>query len=132
MEKEKLIDIAVNWWADKLKKPHHDNGDNSQAGIMAMIMADMASSKISDEQIEVFKKELKTRIEEQYQDIEEIRDIWLGCDYAPMKILSVPAEIAGINLMNFPFKTDMRITKGCVEVSDGYAQPFVKLGVGDI
>ena len=131
MDREKVIEVAVNWWADKIgNKYRHSNGDNSPASVMACLMADMSHKKPTPEQIDTFKSELKKRIEEEYAKIEnrEYGRIWLSCDYAPCKTLYEAAIIAGVNELNFPFKTNMCITKGEVTVSDGYCMPYVKIG----
>lgn len=132
MDRERVIEVAVNWWADKIsKRHHHDNGDNSTASVMACLMADMGHKETTEEQVEVFKRELTALLTDEYENFfgkSEHGSILLGCNYGPSLILDKAAEIAGINILNFPFKTFMYIGKGEVKVSDGYCQPLVKIG----
>ena len=131
MDRERVIEVAVNWWADKIGKRHpHDNGDNSTASVMACLMADISYKKSTPEQLDTFKRELKKSIEEEYAKIENRKygKIYLDCDYNPCIMLKESAEIAGISLNNFPFKTSMVISENEVTVSDGYGMPYVKIG----
>lgn len=132
MDKERVIEVAVNWWADKIsKRHHHDNGDNSTASVMACLLADMGHKETTEEQVEVFKRELTALLTDEYENRfgkSEYGSILIGCDYGPGLMLDKAAKIAGINSMNFPFKTFMDITKNEVKVSDGYCQPYVKIG----
>ena len=117
MSRDEMITVAVDWWANKLQNVHHDNGDPISA--LAMMMADMIAEKHkpTEEQIDIFKRELKTKIEER----SECR---LSCDYGPCKDLADAAEAAGIDNSRFPYKTYMVITEKEVRVSDGYGQPL--------
>lgn len=113
------IEKAVNWWSEKIAgRQPHSNGDNSEASVMACIMADMARKPVSNEQIETFKNVLSEKIME-YMD--RYKEVDLSCDYGPGLLLSESAEAAGINQLNFPFKTSMIIkADGRVIVFDGY------------
>lgn len=128
MSKEKLIETAVNWWADKISnRHHHDNGaGDDKASIMACFMADLMFNPIAEQQIDLFKEELRNRIRKSFDDGN--KDVWLCTDYAPCRTLAESAEVAGINLLNFPFKTNMVINEDKVRVSDGYCQPYVEIG----
>lgn len=124
MSRDEMLNVAVDWWANKLQNVHHDNGDRACA--LAMMMADMCAMKnnITAEQIDTFKKNLKSNISNNLEHC-SLKEIWLDCDYAPDEILSVAAVSAGIDPIRFPFKTGMRISETEVKVSDGYAQPYV-------
>lgn len=66
LEKE-TIEKAVNWWAEKVTANQpHSNGDNSNTSIVACLFIDSMAKKISEEQVEVFKKELAMRIRQQF------------------------------------------------------------------
>ncbi len=119
---KEAMEKAVNWWAEKVggSQPH----SNGLASVMACMMADVGRKPVSESQIAVFKEELAKRITE----VGERSRIFLSCDYGPCKMLSESAEIAGINVLNFPFKTDMTILDGKkVLVSDGYARPWEEI-----
>lgn len=126
MRRDEMINVAVDWWANKLQNVHHDNGDPTSA--LAMMMADLYVMKkqITEEQIDTFKKNLKSNISNILEHC-SLKEIWIDCDYAPDDILSVAAVSAGIDPLRFPFKTGMRISKTEVKVSDGYAQPYVTI-----
>ena len=133
MDKERVIEVAVNWWADKISNRHrHSNGDNSEASVRACLLADIGYKVLTDEQIETFKRELTTLLTEEYEErFEKLHltcTIDIGCDYGPCVMLDKAARIAGINVLNFPFKTYMSIAKDSVKVSDGYCEPYVKIG----
>lgn len=122
---KEAMEKAVNWWAEKVggSQPH-SNGNDGLASVMACMMADVGRKPVSESQIAVFKEELAKRITE----VGERSRIFLSCDYGPCKMLSESAEIAGINVLNFPFKTDMTILDGKkVLVSDGYARPWEEI-----
>lgn len=124
---EEVIRKAVEWWADKVSgKQPHSNGDNGRESVMACIMADMGRKPVSNEQIEMFKRILSEKIREYAE--ERSCDFSIGCDYGPGILLAESADVAGINYLNFPFKTNMRIyVDGRVMVSDGYAKPYTEI-----
>lgn len=125
---EQLINAAVDWWTEKVTGlHHHDNGEQSLDAFIGMMMADRCMKAVTAEQEKIFRDELKKTITAHFDDRDDFclgRGIFVGCDYGPCKVLAEPAEKAGINVLNFPFKTDMCITTYSVSVSDGYAQPW--------
>ena len=131
MTKEQVIETAVNWWAKKIHTPfHHDNGANDSANVMACFFADMGRKFSTEEQVEVFKRELTALLTDEYENRfgkSEYGNIIIGCDYRPCTMLNNAAKVAGINDLNFPFKTYMYIEAEKVKVSDGYCKPFVEL-----
>ena len=132
MKKEIAIKTAAKWWTDKLRqRTPHDNGDNSPASVFACIFADMATDEVTEDKLAVFTAELEHQIQEHMENIND-RYVCLDCDYAPCTLLRESADAAGINRINFPFKTDMAIEQNSdngyrVRVSDGYAQPWADL-----
>ena len=125
LEKE-TIEKAVNWWAEKVTANQpHSNGDNSNTSIVVCLSIDSMAKKISEEQVEVFKKELAMRIEEEAKVWTKIS---VGCDYWPCIMLERAALEAGIPAANFPFKTWMYISeKDGIVVRDGYGAPPVRI-----
>lgn len=124
MSEEKIIKAAVEWWAERIKgNTIHDNGDTGFQSFMAMRMADQGQVKATKEQIEIFKNSLSEQLKGKIGG----RDTFLSCNYGPCKELLLAAEAAGINKLNFPFKTSMAIKNKGIRVSDGYAQPYVEL-----
>lgn len=128
MYNEQLINVAVDWWTEKITGLHkHDNGERSLNALLGMAMADYGMKAVTLEQEKTFREELKKSIMEYIDDCGDFclgRGIFIGCDYGPCEVLAKAAEKAGINVLNFPFKTDMQITTYRVSVSDGYAQPW--------
>ena len=54
---KETIEKAVNWWAKKVASNQpHSNGDNSNTSIVICLFVDSMAKKISEEQVEVFKK----------------------------------------------------------------------------
>lgn len=135
---EKLIDTAVNWWAEKVTGlHHHDNGDRSKQSALGMMMADILMKPVSEDQAEVFKRTLKNIIIEEFDHCDHLRlllFVELGCDYFPNELLRRAEEAAEIPVLNFPFKTWMKITETEVMVYDGYAAPqeIIYTSEGDI
>lgn len=138
MTEYQAVLTAVNWWANEISNPKpHSNGDNSPASLFACMFADMMQEKITELQIVEFRAELARLIEREIErDIEMHYSrvmVYLICDYHPCEMLSDAAERAGISKSNFPYKTGMLIESidggkdYTVSVSDGYAQPYVKL-----
>ena len=126
------IETAVNWWADAIKRPKFDNGDNSDAGGMAMMLATLAHKAPSAEQIETFKKALA----DEMASNERIEKFGLNSDYGPDGNLAEAMQQAGINpdISSVPWKTNMHFSDGEVTVSCGYGADYVKLypvAVGD-
>ena len=123
------FDKAINWWADKIsKREAHSNGDNSTSSVMACILADMGYKQPTEEQLKIFREELRNQLEQEYEEYKGMWAIFLGCDYGPGRALREAAKKADINDLNFPFKTNMRIEPdGKVLVSDGYAQPYTEI-----
>ena len=127
MTREIAIKTAAKWWTDKLRRRSpHSNGDNGTASVLACMIADLKSENIQADKLTVFATELENGIREAMAQNE--RCVWLGCDYGPDLVLREAADKAGINYLNFPFKTHMSIEQMgdgySVEVSDGYAQPY--------
>lgn len=120
---KETIEKAVNWWAKKVASNQpHSNGDNGNTSIVICLFIDSMAKKISEEQVEVFKKELAMRIEKESKAWSKLS---IGSDYGPCTMLEQAALEAGIPVANFPFKTWMYISeKDGIVVRDGYgAQP---------
>lgn len=115
--------VAAEWWAKEISGyTRHDNGDSSLSSSFAMLLADIGQEAPNEEQVETFKAAVIKGIEEYpHQDLVGVD---LCCDYGPGGILHDAAEEAGINELNFPFKTNMFVAKDRVRVSAGYAQPY--------
>lgn len=116
-----LTDAAVEWWAKKISgEEPHDNGSNDFSSFAACRMADMGQKKITEKQLFVFKEVLRGEIEVSKRKCD---CLILRCDYGPDENLGFAAEQAGINFLNFPFKTWMAIKDEKIEVYEGYATP---------
>ena len=128
MTKTHAIKTAVKWWTDKIKRRQpHSNGDNSPSSTCACLLADLGAEATTDDQLELFATELESGIQN-YMDKYPHRHTFIGCDYGPDRVLGEAADKAGINYLNFPFKTNLlieQIGEGyTVRVSDGYARGY--------
>jgi len=128
MERE-TAQKAARWWADTIKNGAKlDNGDKSDTGFTTHMLATIAQAenKITEEQALLFEEALVEALLDK-KDILPCRI--LGCDYHPDRILAESAEKAGINpgMTTFPWKTNMWIKDGEIEVSEGYGAPPVKV-----
>lgn len=118
--------VAAKWWADKLRNVgpgNFDNGDDSSAGGMLMVLASMLAlqNQASDESVDLFEEELAETIKEQ---VESQGSMTLSVDYGPDYILGSIAEKTGVGTGGFPWKTTMWVRANKVEVSAGYAAPY--------
>ncbi len=114
------IQAAVNWWADKVARPKMDNGDDSPAGGIGMMLGMLLVKPVASEQQEVFKAALSKKLKENGTP-------WLSVDYGPDRLLGEAMEEAGISLHNAPWKTSMSFYDGKVTVSYGYGAPSVQI-----
>lgn len=123
MINEEYVEKAVNFWVDKITSNEPQfNGDYSGPSILASIMGTLLKkdSKPTEEQIEMFKKELHDLIvtKEPYMII---------TDYDPDEILSEAAEKADIKPTVFPWKHTMFFENNGVYVKEGYGETKRKL-----
>lgn len=120
-ERHEAAIVAADWWASKISgNVRHDNGDTSPTNMFAMLLADAGRMPLTREQINTFKAAVIKGIEEYPYNGE----IDLYCDYGPGLILRDAADEAGINHLNFPFKTGMFVTALEIRVKEGYGQPY--------
>lgn len=132
MTRETAIKTAAKWWADKLRsRAPHSNGDNALSSVFACMLADIGTEEATEDKLAVFTSELEHQIREHMDNVNG-RYVWLGSDYGPCTMLGESADEAGINRLNFPFKTDMNIEQSSgyeymIRVSDGYGQPWKNL-----
>lgn len=123
------IDIkkAVKWWSDQVRgnKPH-DNGDDSPAGRMGMLIADSMRKPVGDVQIEIFEKALEEGLKAHFEKWGD-NYVYVGVDYSPDVVLSEAAQAAGIGPYNFPFKTMMLFKNGEIWVKEGYGAESVQI-----
>ena len=129
--KEEVILTATQWWSDKLaSRAPHSNGDRSAASMFACLFADMGTKPLTEDQRSIFEKVLAERLQSEYDDKivnRKFSHFGLGTDYGPTLELAEAAQAAGINNLNFPFKTWMNIFKDHVEVSDGYGAAYTRI-----
>lgn len=97
---KRAAEIAADWWTEKISKNLHE-----------------------DTRIR-----FRTKLRDTILDRREAGHLSLDCDYAPNRMLADCAREAGVKLNNFPWKTNMEISGNTVMVSDGYGQPFERIG----
>jgi len=123
MMTEEMARAAARWWRDKIDGgARHDNGDDGAASRLACLMADCLNTPTDKERLDVFEIELTRALMKKGEDWDSFS---IGSDYGPEGLLFWAAKAAGINGMNFPFKTWMwlYVSDGEVVVSDGYREP---------
>lgn len=119
---EEIIQVATEWWTQAIKNPKFDNGDYSDKGTIAMMVATVANDNIVTPEVElVFKTELKKII---YSQLINPGYIVLSVDYWPNYYLAVAAQKAGLSAIGFPFKTEMHMDRKKVIVKDGYGADY--------
>lgn len=118
---------AVKWWSDQVRgnKPH-DNGDDSPASRMSMLMADSMRKPVGDVQIGIFEKALEEGLKARFEEWGD-NYVYVGVDYSPDVVLSEAAQAAGIGPYNFPFKTMMIFKNGEIWVKEGYGAEPVQI-----
>jgi hypothetical protein len=108
---------AAKWWADHLRNGAKlDNGDNSEAGAMTMMLGLLLQSKTAPAiDADAFEKSLVSVLLEDDSN-------YVGVDYHPDWVLSTAAERAGVNLSmaSLPWKTSMWISGDKIAVAVGY------------
>ncbi len=114
---EKIIETAVNWWADVIKHPKFDNGDKSIAGGIAMVLSEQINAgrpKQDEINIEKFKTILGNKIRTSLMS--NYGEIILDVDYNPTGVLR---EIIAESKLEaqFPCKTIMWVFKNKIDVS---------------
>lgn len=124
---ELQIETAVNWWKSALERPYFDNGDDSPAGMMSMVMASKFHDDLSPQQIQLFGEALRNIMHgSEFNEWPQ-----LDVDYHPDQWLSEAAMRAGIaeadGLTTFPWKTYMWFRNGGVSVRSGYGAPALQL-----
>lgn len=118
---QEQIKAACEWWGKALLNPKFDNGDDSNAGGMGMVLAILANGNgPSAESVKRFEVELSQILS---RETDKPSYFSIGTDYGPDTILGTAAALAGI-ATQFPWKTDMTFKDGGVQVAYGYrAQP---------
>lgn len=115
---EDLVEAAAEWWRQKVTSmARHDNGDDSDASIVAMLLSDLNAEPVPDNKAQKFKAALASAIAE---ELGRNQYVHLDVDYHPCVILANAASEAGISEFNLPYKTYMTITESSVSVRDGY------------
>ena len=126
MMTEEMARAAARWWREKIDGgAQHDNGDRSQSGIIAGMMADLLNKPTDSSALDLFEKVLALRLMEEGEKWRGSFSI--GCDYGPEGCLLDSALEAGISANNFPWKTWMWIDKDRIKVRDGYQMPIVAI-----
>lgn len=122
MKYDNIAKYAAKWWADKIGgNTIHDNGDDTFGSVLAGLLADSMIKKPSAEQLESYRVLLAKEI---LKVLEKRGTMSLSCDYSPDGILIEAAKTSGIELSNYPWKTNMRIDDNKIRVSEGYGAPY--------
>lgn len=116
---KEAVEVAAQWWADSLKRPQKDNGDNSENGSFASALSLFLAvdNTPSDEQIADFKAALIVEIE---NDALWGDSVLLVVDYHPEGALAIAARTAKIDDSCFSWKTRMMVGAKEINVKCGY------------
>lgn len=121
---DEALAAAADWWAKSIRQPHFDNGGTDRANVFAQVLAHMQVQRVTEEQLERFKKRLAELMRERSPLSSDYPDLCIATDYHPDPILCDAADAAGIPHGNFPLKTVMWINgkgEGHVVVRAGYS-----------
>ncbi len=117
------IQKAVDWWVEVIRSPKHDNGDENLHGGFARAVVSLGVQKVTDEEIEIFRRELSNLLL-----IHEQAKWGLHVDYSPDIILAEALRRANISEFNVPWKTNMNFyPNGSVKVSYGYGAQWKEI-----
>lgn len=122
---ELILNRAAKWWADALRNPKFDNlgdGPASAQERMTSGLAGMMASSIhktpTDQNLEKFQKELAKSLATPRGS--GFFEQSLHVDYGPDQILANAATAAGLEKIQFPWKTGMWIDSNSFSVRYGY------------
>lgn len=120
-EYPEYVTAAVDWWTNAIASPKQDNGEELGA-TLAIFAATQKKKERSTKDVKKFKKVLADGIEKQ---IKLYGYCSLGVDYNACQLLmEASKELKLDSMLDFPWKTHMRITPDKVEVSCGYGAPL--------
>jgi methylaspartate ammonia-lyase len=118
------INVAVEWWADKLRtckqsglSPEERRDPANRSYELAEIMMHLNKPKVDDEQVHKFADHLRAAMTALTGDY-----LCLSVDYGPDQLLADALAASGVrNTMGtLPIKTCMWLDKGGVSVRYGY------------
>lgn len=129
-----IIERAAEIWSRFLRRPRHDNGDETGGSSLAQGMAAMNSSRDIaqvddyDAAVNRFRDILVRNLKAERDSKDE--NSWfrrsLDTDYNPDKELAEAAKEAGVPLSAFSWKTDVSFyNNDCVTVSAGYGAGYL-------
>lgn len=110
----------AQWWAEQLGSPRFDNGDAMSS--MLYTLAVDTSGGPTEEQTTKFVERLTDFIDGELKHRPQY-GVMLGVDYGPDHELAEAAEVAGIPIGRFPWKTRTHATADYVTVALGYGSP---------
>lgn len=123
-----LINRAVSLWAESIKRPMHDNGDESSVGAITMGLAmsnmqrDMEKVPDLEKAIEAFKVKLTELLTDKIGG----RSVRLSVDYNPSELLAAAADFAGVphSLLSIKSMVTIHWDKNIVR-SFGYGGDYI-------
>ena len=126
MEKFESIEVATNWWIQKIQTPSvYYNGDASAASeiesFITFLVTHYYRKLLNQEQIDIFKEILSNLIQ---KEIEEKGFCHLDVDDKPYGILEKARSASKINKILFPWKTKMQVYQDKVILmqAEGYGR----------
>jgi hypothetical protein len=124
---DKIINIAAQYWINIIKSgKDHDNGDNSLTGFFCSHWANESTEELETEKLEKFRKAFFKEFKKVVKEYPRESEMDLYCDYGPGWVLSEAAEEAGIDTIQFPWKTGITIGPDYIRECKPYARKSFK------
>lgn len=117
---ERTARKAAELWKKMLASPKFDNGDETEKGGLATLLAHLVPVNTTEDLLDKFAEKLVEQIMTPGKsDPDYFPGSNLHVDYGPDLTLSECAEAVGLKCQ-FPWKTNMWIRRDVVSVSHGY------------
>ncbi len=122
---ERTAKRAAELWKRMLRRPKFDNGDQSGNSGVAVMLAHMIPTNITEELLDAFADKLVSLImTPDEKDPEYFPNSRMHVDYGPCHVLSGAAESVGLKI-EFPWQTNMWVHADSLSVRHGYGAETV-------
>ena len=107
---DKVINMAALYWISIIAEGQdHDNGSLDFASLMCARLANNAAIKVPVENLRKFKEAFAKHFKLLTDKYPNSKEVTTYCDYSPGLVIRDAAEEAGINEIQFPYKTGILI-----------------------
>lgn len=125
--------LMAEWWADQIttNKMNWDNGDSSESGGMAFLLANMVAMNARQTAPADARNRFIAGFMQTFQNFYKAHNHYpdLSVDYHPCEFLFKAANAAGIDAGAFPCKSHsyLSLTDGKAYAKVGYGKPYTCL-----